>query len=233
VEASAELLHPEKGFYAAEAPLLHQAIAFGLKTGTSELISYAQQASLRLVRIVGDGHSAALSLCEARLHQATDYQVFLHREAMERARVAAAVWSGMPAAMVREELAHAQSSWSVRQQGLRAEALAAAAMMHGALVELKLGHDDEGVVRRERQQRNDETLRAILGDFVTWMHAETARAQRRGQRHRAQRRHAPTRRRETRPSSPHADARPRRRMLRRRRAARPRRGAPRGRKRPG
>ena len=176
VEASAELLHPEKGFYAAEAPALHQVIAFELKTGTSELISYAQQASLRLVRIVGDGHSAALSLCEARLHQATDYQLILHREAMERARVAAAVWSGMPAAMVREELAHAQSCWSVRQQGLRAEALAAAAMMHGALVELKLGHDDEGVARRERQQRNDETLRAILGDFITWMHAETARA---------------------------------------------------------
>ena len=51
---------------------------------------------VRLIRIASDSMAACLKACEARLHQATDYQIVLQREATERARNATTAWQGMP-----------------------------------------------------------------------------------------------------------------------------------------
>ena len=65
-------------------------------------------------------------------------------QATERARNATLVWSGQPAAMAKEEMAHGLALWQGRQQGLRAESLAAGARAsRGASEERSRGGEPE------------------------------------------------------------------------------------------
>ena len=107
-----------------------------------------------------------LRLCEARLHQATDYQIVLQREAVERAKTATLAWIQLPAQMVKEELAHGIATWQARQQGLRAESLAAAAALHSVLVETKLLQDEEGTQMRSRQLKASEQREGLMAAFA-------------------------------------------------------------------
>ena len=84
-----KVLNVEKHFYDQNAPALHETIIGLLAAPSDEFIASAQQSSLRLIRLASDGMAENLRLCEQRLHQATDYQIVLQREAIERAKVRA------------------------------------------------------------------------------------------------------------------------------------------------
>ena len=166
-------LATEKAFYPTHAPELHS-LAHMLNAQQRDVfVAGAQQDSLRLIRIASDGMASILKACEARLHQATDYQIVLHKEATERAREATGEWVSMPAAMVKEELAHQIATWQMRQQGLRAESLAAAGALHAVLVEIQVAHDEEGVRMRARQQWVRESVDAIGAAFIDDVAATT------------------------------------------------------------
>lgn len=176
-EETTKVLHAEKHFYDQNAPALHEAIIGLLAEPSDEFIARAQQASLRHIRIASDGMSENLRMCESRLHQATDYQIVLQRESVERAKTATLAWLGLPAATVKDELAHGIATWQRRQQGLKAESLSAAAALHGALVETKVVQDDEVTRMRSRQAKAVDARAKVHAEFVEELKAEASRAE--------------------------------------------------------
>ena len=95
-DVSVDALSTEKAFYPTHAPELLATAARLRARWADEMLASAQQAGLRLVRIAGDFDTELLSAVESRLHQATDYQIVLQREAVERAREATLLWVALP-----------------------------------------------------------------------------------------------------------------------------------------
>lgn len=173
-ESTSTVLSLERTFYPEHVPQLHSKISGLVKGASDAVIVFAQQANLRHAYIANDSMADDLELCEVRLHQATDYQIILQREASERARAVSLCWLALPAKMARGEVAQRIAVWAMRQQGLRAESLAAAAALHSTLVDNKLIHDEESGTMRLRQQRGMMTLERMEAGFVSEQHGSIA-----------------------------------------------------------
>ena len=102
------MLEREEGFFEDNAPELHAMMAQINKGRNEQMLALAQHGSLRLIRMIGEGHAAAHVRTESRLHVATDYSLVLRKEAIERAKQATAAWIEMPQAMAEEQIAHAE-----------------------------------------------------------------------------------------------------------------------------
>ena len=159
-DTSLTFLALERAVYADEAPLVHRQLHPAVEAEQRERLALAQRANLRLVKSYSDAKVQMAEQVAARLHQATDYQRVLHREVVGRVRKAALPWGGAQRTLLREETAHGATRFATAQQAVQAESLAAAAVLHAALVQLESAQEEQASAMRLHQQSSVDVLAA-------------------------------------------------------------------------
>ena len=175
-DASMQYLNAERSFYADEAPVLHRQLHQRAEAEHQEFLAHAQRSNLGMVKQYNDAKLLLVEECQSRLHQATDYQRVLHREAVQRASRATEGWSGFQTALLREELEHAAQRFSTSQQALQAEHLASASVLHAALVQVELSQEEEAKAMRVRQEAALSTLTESAAETIEQLSALEAEA---------------------------------------------------------
>ena len=136
-EESMKQITLEKNFYPEEAPLLHAVMMDRSERDWQDLIVRLQHAGLAFLKLYNDGKADALQAMESRLHQATDYQRVLHREATHRVRHSCAAWRDLKVHFLRDEAEEGAKRFTTAQQRIQAEGMAGASVLHAALIALQ------------------------------------------------------------------------------------------------
>ena len=166
-DATVDVLQREKHYYSQHAPELHRDVGGPAeRAGATSSSRRRSRAACGACASRCDGAAEVLRLCEARLHQATDYQVAAARGAGARAERDAGVAADAGGDGQARDGARARAVADGRRESLRAETLQVASSLHAALVEAKVLHDELGEGMRGRlatfQAAHDEVARAFV-----------------------------------------------------------------------